>query len=299
MALVTLVIGVIAASQASFADDAVAADEQPFTNSLKTVMVWIAPGEIEADVRVIDPLPSKDSVSRRSIKVGRGFWLAATEATRGQFKLFLDETKHVPVSSRAIRGKTVTSVDSSTGGTVNDAGAWDAPGFPQDDDHPVTTVNIEDAKAFCEWLSRRERKHYRLPNEDEWDFALRSSPRKSTKENLTDQSYRSRFPLRSQHAYDWDDGYVFTTPVGRFQTTKNGLFDMGGSVAEMTAPSEPDDSRLPVRAVFQGASWETDAQHAWEGVRVYSRGIGMHPVFGFRVACDTERFVATEDGDTP
>ena len=42
---------------------------------------------------------------------------------------------------------------------------WLNTGFPQTDDHPVVNVTWNDAVAFCQWLSRKEGKTYRLPTE--------------------------------------------------------------------------------------------------------------------------------------
>ena len=50
--------------------------------------------------------------------------------------------------------------------------------FPQDSDHPVVNVSRDDAQAFCDWLTLRERKGerisqshvYRLPTDLEWSL---------------------------------------------------------------------------------------------------------------------------------
>lgn len=272
--------------------DSVADDERTtvgknFTNLNGTAMVWIAPGRVEAEIRIVDPVLPAEPVSRRTtIEIERGFWLASTETTLSQFKAFLEDSKYTPASVTSAGKKLLNSVDSITGNPVVGEGAWNAPGFPQGDDHPVTTVSIEDAKAFCEWMSRREKRMYRLPNEDEWHFALLSSPREMAKENLQDQAYQSRFPTRAKTAYDWNDGFVFTAPVGQFRSTKNGLFDMGGNVGELTSPMKPSDYPLKLKAVIQGGNWEAGTRTPREGDRNYLRASGMVSTWGFRVASE-------------
>jgi formylglycine-generating enzyme required for sulfatase activity len=49
---------------------------------------------------------------------------------------------------------------------------WKKPDFPQTDDHPAVNVSWEDATAFCEWLSQKEGKKYRLPSDHEWSCAV-------------------------------------------------------------------------------------------------------------------------------
>ena len=46
-------------------------------------------------------------------------------------------------------------------------------GWEQTPDHPAVYVSWNDAVAFCQWLSKKENKKYRLPTEAEWEYACR------------------------------------------------------------------------------------------------------------------------------
>ncbi len=46
--------------------------------------------------------------------------------------------------------------------------SWDDPGFSQAGSHPVVCVSFDDARAYAQWLSRRNGKEYRLPSRAEW-----------------------------------------------------------------------------------------------------------------------------------
>jgi formylglycine-generating enzyme required for sulfatase activity len=46
--------------------------------------------------------------------------------------------------------------------------------IPGQEKMPVRYVDLDDAKAFAAWRSKRDGVTYRLPTEEEWDFAARN-----------------------------------------------------------------------------------------------------------------------------
>ena len=78
-------------------------------------------------------------------------------------------------------GKLKTTVEAEGGWGFRDGeivpGAefnWQNVGYDQPDLAPVWNVSWDDAVEFCEWLSKKEGKTYRLPTEAEWEYACRA-----------------------------------------------------------------------------------------------------------------------------
>ena len=90
------------------------------------------------------------------------------------FKAFVDATGY-----DATKGM-VSFDNDGTDGWKARGDTWKSPGFAQTDDDPVVGVNLDDAKAFCAWLTKKEQAEgklganqlYRLPSDAEWSKAV-------------------------------------------------------------------------------------------------------------------------------
>jgi formylglycine-generating enzyme required for sulfatase activity/serine/threonine protein kinase len=152
----------------------------------------------------------------------------------------------------------------------------------RNEDHPVVNVSWEDAQKFCAWLSKKEGKLYRLPNDEEWSCAVgivRDEKRKrgmlpsqvmevpnefpwggdfppKTKDqagNYSDESRKAKAPRTDeQYLENYDDGYPTTAPVMSYKPNKLGLYDLGGNVWEWC--EDWHDSAKKGR-VLRGGSW--------------------------------------------
>lgn len=132
---------------------------------------------------------------------------------------------------------------------------WDDPVF-SNPEQPVVAPSWFDAIAYCEWLTEKTARHYRLPTEAEWERAARAG--------LEQKLYPwGDAPLESLENYSarWKQA---PEPVGRAEQNAFGLFDIGANVHEWCADW--------FDANYYAVSPERNPQGPPEGTRRSSRG---------------------------
>ena len=121
------------------------------------------------------------------------------------------------------------------------------------DEQPVVGITWFAAKAYCQWLSgmqkekgkeQKESMGFRLPTEEEWEWAASGGKREYPWEKGEPDETRANFGEKVGH----------TTPVGAYPAgaTPEGLMDMAGNVWEwMENRYREDKGWLTLR----GGSW--------------------------------------------
>jgi formylglycine-generating enzyme required for sulfatase activity len=238
----------------------------------------------------------KDNESPRVEISIRAFAMGKYPVTRGQFAEFVRATGYKPAR------KCFAELGGGKFGQTGDA-SWQDPGFPQTDRDPVVCVSPKDALAYVEWLSQATGKAYRLPSESEWEYAARAGT--TTRRfwgddpddacefaNAADKAARKQYS--GWTTVDCDDGYAYTSPVGKFAANKFGLYDMLGNVKQTTAGCAADSlSEIPTDGSasedcgafpLRGSSWESlpDVMRSAERQVQQLTEAGFH--MGFRVA---------------
>jgi serine/threonine protein kinase/formylglycine-generating enzyme required for sulfatase activity len=104
------------------------------------------------------PPPGKYAPIAHSVTLTKPFWMGATEVTVGQWRQFVDDTGFI------------TAMERDPSQKFN----WYNPGWKTGDDLPVSYTNWEGAVAFCQWMSAKDGRSYRLPTEAEWEYACRA-----------------------------------------------------------------------------------------------------------------------------
>jgi formylglycine-generating enzyme required for sulfatase activity len=222
-------------------------------------MVLIAAGRFEMGSLEGEAGRYPDEGPQRPVTVVRPFALARCETTVGEFRRFAAETGYVTDAERGAGCYTL----SEDGGTVEQRkeASWRAPGFPQDDGHPVVCVSFSDARVYARWLSLRTGAAYRLPTEAEWEYAARGGTTTSrfwgddadaacAYANGADQSAKAGFA--DWTVADCDDRALYTAPAGSYRRNAFGLSDMLGNVWEWVEDCWHDSY---AEAPADGSAW--------------------------------------------
>lgn len=196
--------------------------------------------------------------------------------------------------------------------------SWPKSGFKETKNHPAVLINWEEAKAFCEWLTEKERDagkiglkdRYRLPTDHEWSCAVGIGAEEDS--GLPPKAKNQKIP----NVYPWggkwsaaeisgnycgeetradpvpgrapiegyNDGFVKTAPVGSFPANRFGLYDLNGNVMEwcddLLDPANPAGSRI-----VRGGCWSWQSPErllssfrTGDSSKTRSKGIGIRCV---------------------
>ncbi|MEU3985777.1 SUMF1/EgtB/PvdO family nonheme iron enzyme [Streptomyces sp. NPDC026672] len=134
------------------------------------------------------------------------FGIARYPVTNAEFAAFLKDTGHAGIPSN-----------------------WNFGRYePAAANHPVYTVAADSADAYADWLGRRTGRRFRLPTEQEWEYAA-AGP-KGLRHPWGDT-------WSAPAANTLETGLLMTSPVGAFPEGRSwcGALDMAGNVEEYTS----------------------------------------------------------------
>ena len=203
---------------------------------------------------------------QHTVTIARPFAVGATHVTRGEFAAFVAATGH----------KTDDGCYAFTGNTfVNMPKAgWRAPGFEQDDSHPVVCVSWQDAVAYAAWLKMKTGASYRLLSEAEAEYVARGTTKTGRQPryffgddandlckygNSADLTAKAKFTggritIPGMTFGDCNDGFALTAPAGRFKANAFGVKDVHGNALSWTDDCWHDSYK---GAPSDGSAWTT------------------------------------------
>jgi len=190
------------------------------------------------------------------------FAMDKTEVTNAEYAQFVKQSNHAPPEQ------------------------WGSPKAPVGQELlPVTNVSYEDALAFAEWRSKRDGVTYRLPTEEEWEYAARNGD----KDNL----YPWGNTWAAGRAATVEAGVGKEQPVGTYPQGANrwGVQDLIGNVWEWTSSKasvyKGNPLQLPAQyqtwIVARGGSYGSPANKLSGTMRDWFAPNYKNPVLGFRL----------------
>lgn len=202
-----------------------------------------------------------------------GFWMGRYEVTVAQYLKFVKEKNaYQPEWLEEIKGESLKVANDEYYTELGDALTGE--------NHPVVGIAWEDAVEFAKWLSKRSGKRFRLPTEAEWEYVCRNGGKKEkytwgNGDPVINGKKAANIPdeTAGKKHHDWkiwkgyDDGYVYTAPVGSFAPNELGVYDIIGNVWEWIQEGYSSDAykqhsrKNPVNKdpgvsrVVRGGSW--------------------------------------------
>jgi formylglycine-generating enzyme required for sulfatase activity len=221
----------------------------------------------------------------------KAFELGKYEVTVGQFKRFTEETSYLTTAEKNQQGCTIADPQHQGNWIIDKTKNWRNPGFAQTANHPVVCISWMDIKTYIEWLNQKTQQHYRLPTEEEWEYAARGG--KVTAFYWGSQPSHN---FANSQGKEGADHWEFTSPVGQFAGNGFGLHDMAGNVWEWTdscwkpdyqpanQSNQQDCNNTDSLKVRRGGGWDNLPPSIRAAYRSYGSALERSYLYGFRIA---------------
>ncbi len=318
-----------------------AAEVTEFKNFTETVpgtvasirMIAVPGGEFLLGSPENEPLRKEDEGPQKKVKISP-FFMGEYEVTWDQFWAFYTETMS--------EGRTPPSkIYANNSREDIDAVSGPTPPFGAPDqgwgmgDRPAITMTHYSAETFCQWLSLKTGRKYRLPTEAEWEYAARGgtstpyffegNPKKFSNEGFLKNIFKpDTTGIHGFTVYANNSGNRSQEP-SKVKANPFGLKNMLGNVAEYCADRYSADAYKNIKDgeldpqgpsegeeyVIRGGLYNSDAADLRSAARAHTehdawlktdpqnpKSIWWYSDFkgiGFRVVCEVPEGVKTND----
>ncbi|MFB2834737.1 caspase, EACC1-associated type [Floridanema evergladense] len=171
---------------------------------------------------------------------------------------------------------------------------------------PVEQVSWYEVVEFCDRLSQKTGRNYRLPSEAEWEYACRAGT--TTPFHFGETITTDLANYNGDYVYASGSKGIYrqqTTEVGSFPANAFGLYDMHGNVWEWCADhwqenyrknyrKAPNDGSAwlsrdeGARRLLRGGSWYFNPDYCRSACRSNNLADYDYYVIGFRIVCSAE-----------
>jgi formylglycine-generating enzyme required for sulfatase activity len=182
------------------------------------------------------------------------------------------------------------------------------PSYFKGSERPVECVSWYDAVEFCDRLTNKTGRKYRLPSEAEWEYACRAGTTTPFHFGETITTDLANYDGTDDKDGKWSGSYgrgpkgIYrqeTTPVGSFKfANRFGLFDMHGNVWEWCADHWHENYE---GAPVDGSAWVDEQQNEnkndFQNYRVLRGGSWSYNPFYCRSACRSSGNAGYDNND--
>ena len=283
-----------------------------FTSNLVTAQSYIIPPMVSIPEGEFTMGHETDPSARPMHKVKiKGFSMAKYPVTVYEFRKFAVETGYSPETNC----NDFMDKEGLRGPTHKGTGTWDKHRYSYSDFQPVTCITWNDAQAYIKWLNNKTGGSYRLPTEEEWEYAVKGGTHtryfwgddlnysqahlygnladkmvEYTTNNSFEYSTKGFLPMILNN-----DEEAFNSIVGMYRPNPYGLYDMHGNISEMLNSCyyssgyhiETEKETNPQKCEFiatRGGTWHYPPKPYFTRGRYKREGWNVASSIGFRLA---------------
>ena len=205
----------------------VPADMQAYSELLEHTdfaidMVPIRGGQFMMGSPTGEPGRNSDEGPQHLVEVG-SFWMSKFEITWDQYDTWGEKMDYY---RRAAFGTSATPRDQVADAITRPTPPYTDMSFGMGkENNPAICMTQHAARMYCQWLTAKTGRYYRLPTEAEWEYACRAG-------TTTAYSFGDDIAQLGDYAWYEDNSDGHYHPVGQKKPNPWGLHDMHGNVAE-------------------------------------------------------------------
>jgi formylglycine-generating enzyme required for sulfatase activity/CBS domain-containing protein len=264
--------------------DAEKAAVKKMTDTLGIDMVYLSPTSFRMG-------SEEDDVDARPVHTVKlsAYYVSRYETTVAQYRKFIEATKYKTTADKL--GWSYVWAGDKFNTKRNVTWEYDATGSKRpvtQENHPVIHISWDDAVSYCQWLSQKTGKNFRLPTEAEWEYAAHDTSKASA------ANYNGIINI-DEVAWQKNNSGGQTQAVGLKKANGFGIYDMKGNVWEWcgdrydpsyykNSPTEnPQGSASGTDRVVRGGSWGNQPKECLIETRNHWEPAEHDGSLGFRI----------------
>lgn len=229
---------------------------------LKIEMVPIPGGEFVMGSPDDEDGREEDEGPQHTVKIAP-FWMGKFEITWDQYDVWNED---VDQRMRKMLSISATPRDLAVDGVSKPTEPYTDMSFGMGrEDFPAICMTQHAARTYCQWLSAKTGRYYRLPTEAEWEYACRAGTK-------TAYSFGNDADQLEDYGWFFDNSDDTYQRVGQKKPNPWGLHDMHGNVSEWVLDQyTPYDSiteainplvvpKTLYPRVVRGGGWDDDPE---------------------------------------